>query len=77
MSVIAPVHASSVLTVQPYNEECQEFPDEFPSTNYGETNQSEIMAKIPDNVTLTLDQAKFLEESPGTIIGVKTWLISW
>ena len=34
-SVIAPVCASS-----------QEIPDEFPGTNYGEKNQSEIMAKL-------------------------------
>ena len=29
------------------------------------------MAKIPDNVTLTLHQAKFLEETPGNTNGVK------
>ena len=53
MSVIASVCALPILSVQPYNDEHQEFPDKFPSTNYGEKNLSEITAKIPDNVTLT------------------------
>ena len=47
------------------------FLDEFPSTNYGEKNLSKIMAEIPDDITLTLHQAKFLEETPGTLNGVK------
>ena len=45
MSVVAPVHASSVPSVLPYDDERQEFPDGFPGTNYGEKNPSEIMAK--------------------------------
>ena len=39
--------------------------DEFPGANYEEKIPSEIRAKIPDNVTLTLHQAKFSEETPG------------
>ena len=46
-------------------------PDGFPGTNYGEKNPSEIMAKIPHDVTLTLQQAKFLEESPDNTMRVK------
>ena len=41
------------------------------STNYGEKNLSEIIAKIPDDVTLTLHQVKFPDETPGTTNGVK------
>ena len=44
--------------------------DEIPGTNYREKNLSEIMARIPDDVTLTLHQAKFLEETPGTTNGL-------
>ena len=65
-SVIAPVCASSVPSVLPYGNERQEFPAEYPGTNYGEKNPSEITAKIPYNVTLTLQQAKFLEKTPDT-----------
>ena len=32
---------------------------------------SQIMTKIPNNITLTLHQAKFLEETPGTSNGAK------
>ena len=44
--------------------------DEIPVTNYREKNLSEIMARIPDDVTLTLHQAKFLEGTPGTTNGL-------
>ena len=35
-SVFAPVCASPIPSILPYNDECQEFPDGFPSTKYGE-----------------------------------------
>ena len=54
MSVFAPVHASPIPSVLPYNDECQEFLDGFPGTNYGEKNLSETMVKFPHDVTLTL-----------------------
>ena len=66
-----PVRASSVPSVHPYHDERQEFPDGFPGTNYGEKNLSEITAKIPHDVTLTLQQAKFPEKTPDTTIRVK------
>ena len=66
MSVIAPIHASPILSVHPSNDKCQEFPDGFPGTKYGEKNLSESMVKFPHNVTLTLHQAKFPEETPDT-----------
>ena len=53
MSIIEPVCASPTLSDELYNDEHQEFPDKFPSINYGEKNLSEMTAKIPDNVTLT------------------------
>ena len=65
-SVIAPVCALPVPSTHPYNDECQEFLDGFPSTEYGEKNWSEITVKFPHNVTLTLQEAKFLEETPDT-----------
>ena len=65
------ISALPIESVHLSGEECQEFPDKFPGTNYGEKNPSEIMAKIPDNVTLTLHQVKFLEKTPGTTNGVK------
>ena len=65
-SVIAPVCALSVPSVHPYDDERQEFPDGFPGTNYGEKNPYVITAKIPHDVTLTLQQAKFGEETPDT-----------
>ena len=66
MSVIAPVHASPVPSVHPSDDEHQEFMEEFPGTKYGEENSSEITVKFPDDITLTLHQAKFLEETPDT-----------
>ena len=65
-SVIALVCASPVPSVLPYDDERQEFPDGFPGTNYVEKNLSEITVKFPHDVTLTLQQAKFLEETPDT-----------
>ena len=66
MSVIAPIRALPVPSILPYDDEHQEFPDGFPGTNYGEKNRSEIMVKFPHDVTLTLQQAKFLEETLDT-----------
>ena len=63
-SVFAPICALPILSVHPYNDECQEFPDGLPSTEYGEKNPSEVMVKFPHNITLTLQQAKFPQETP-------------
>ena len=71
MSVIAPVHASSVPSVHLSDDEHQEILDEFPGTNYGEKNPSKITLKIPDYVTLTLHNAKFLVITPGNSNGIK------
>ena len=71
MSVIAPIQASSVPSILPSDDDYQEILDEFPGTNYGEKNPSKIMAKIPNDITLTLHQAKFLKETPGTSNGAK------
>ena len=71
MSVIAAVCTSSEPSIHPSHDKCQEFLDEFPGTNYGEKNLSKITAKIPDDITLTLCQVKFLEATPGTTNGVK------
>ena len=65
-SVIAPVCESSIPSVLPYNDERQEFPDGFPGNHYREKNSSEIMATIPHDITLTLQQANFPEEIPDT-----------
>ena len=70
-SVIAPIHAAPIPSVHPTDGKFQEFPDKFPGTNYREKLLSKIMAKIPNNVTLTLHQAKLLEETPHTTNGVK------
>ena len=69
--VSAPVRAPSVPSVRPYHDERQEFLAGYPGTNYGEKNPSEITAKIPYDVTLTLQQAKFPEKTPDTINRVK------
>ena len=66
MSVIAPVHELPIPSIHPSDDECQEFPDGFPSTKYGEKTLSEIMVKFPHDITLTLHQAKFPEETPDT-----------
>ena len=47
--------------------------EEFPSTNYGEKFPLEEMAKIPDDVALTLDNDKFPEKTPGNYNGGNTW----
>ena len=65
-SVFAPVCASPVPSILPYDDECQEFLDGFPSTKYGEKNPFKITAKFPHDVTLTLQKTKFLEETPDT-----------
>ena len=66
MSAIAPVCALPIPSICPSNAEHQEFPDKFPGTKYGEKNPSKIMVKFPHDVTLTLHQAKFPEETPDT-----------
>ena len=71
MSVVSPIHALPILSVHPSDNECQEIPDEFPGTNYGEKFPPKIMTKIPDDISLTLHQAKFVEETPGNTNGVK------
>ena len=71
MSVFAAVCASPVLSVLPYYNEHQGFLDGFPGTKYGEINPSKIMVKFPHDVTLTLQQAKFPEETPDTTKRVK------
>ena len=53
-------------SVNPYDDEHQEFLDGVPSTEYGEKNPSEIMVNFPHDVTLTLLQEKFLEGTPDT-----------
>ena len=65
-SVVAPVCALSIPSVHPYDDERWEFPDGFPGTHYGEKNPSKFTAKIPHDVTLTLQQAKFPDETPDT-----------
>ena len=71
MSVVAPICALCVLSIHLSDDECQEIPDEFSSTNYGEKLSSEIMVKIPDDITLTLQKAKYLEKTSGTSHGAK------
>ena len=66
ITVIATVRVSPIPSIHPSDDECQEFPDEFPSTKYGKKHLSEITVKFPHNVTLTLHQVKFLEETPDT-----------
>ena len=46
-------------------------PGQIPQSQLWEKKPSEITAKIPDDVTLTLHQVKFPEETPGTTDGVK------
>ena len=73
MSVIAPISASSILSVHPSDDEHQEIPEEFPVTptpiKYGEN----FLAKYPDDVTLTLCNVKFLEKVPGNSNRVTSW----
>ena len=69
-SVFAPICALPILSILPYNDKCQEFLDVFTGTKYGEKNLSEIMVKFPHDVTLTLQQPKFLEETPDTTMRV-------
>ena len=76
MSVIEPVCASPVPSIHPYDDEHQEFPDEFPGTKCGEKNPSEITVKFPHNITLTLQQVKFPEETPDTTKRVIPWVNS-
>ena len=63
-SVIAPVCASPIPSVHPSDDEHQEFLEEFLITKYGEKNPSKIMVQFPDDVTLTLHQVIFSEETP-------------
>ena len=70
MSVIAPISALSIPSIHPSDNEHQEIPDKFPGTNNGEKNPSKIMVKIPDDITLTLHNAKFPVKIPGNVNGV-------
>ena len=65
MSVIASICASSILSIYLSDDKHQEIPAKL-----GEI-PSEIMAKIPDDITLTLHNAKFQEKTPGNCDGVK------
>ena len=69
-SVFTPICALPVPSILPYDNEHQEFPDGFPGTNYGEKNLSEIMVRFPHDITLTLQQAKFPEETPDTTMKI-------
>ena len=69
-SVFAPIHASPILSVLPYDDEYQEFMDGFPGSKYGEKNPSKIMVKFAHDITLTLQQVKFPEETPDTTMRV-------
>ena len=71
MSIFPPIHASHVLSVHPYDNERQEFPDGFPGTKYGEKNPSLNTVKFPHDVTPTLKQEKFPEDTPDTTMKVK------
>ena len=55
----------SIPSIHLSDVEHQEIPDEFPSTNHGEKFPAEIMAKIPYDITLILQNAKFPEKTPG------------
>ena len=65
-SVFAPVCASPIPSIHTYDDERQEFPDGDPGTEYGEKTPSEITVKFPHDITLTLQQVKFLKETPDT-----------
>ena len=65
-SVIAPVCSLPILSICPSNDEHQEFPEEFPNIKFGEKTPTKIMVQFPDDITLTLHQVKFLEETTDT-----------
>ena len=69
-SVFAPICALHILSVLPYDDKCQDFLDVFTGTKYGEKNLSEITVKFPHDVTLTLRQPRFLDETPDTTMRV-------
>ena len=73
MSAIAPICASSVLSVDPSDDEHQEIPDEFPGTNHREKFPAKITTKIPDNVTPTLCKVKFPEKTLEILMGDISW----
>ena len=73
MSAIASIHASFILSVHLSDDEHLEILKEVPSTNYGEKIPVKVLAKIPDNVTLTLCNAKFLEKTLVILVGEITW----
>ena len=68
-SVIAPIRASSIVSVHLSDDEHQEIPAKLPGTNYREKYPVEITVKIPDDVTLTLCNTKFLEKTTGNLDG--------
>ena len=67
-----PICALSILSIHLSDDKCQEIPDQFPSTNYGERNQSKFTVTLPDNVTLTLWNVKFVKKTPGNVNGENT-----
>ena len=69
MSVIASVSALSILSIYLSDDKCQEIPEEFSGNNYREIFLVEIMAKIPDDITLTLCNTKFPEKIPAISYG--------
>ena len=76
-SVNAPISASSIPSVNLFNNKHQVIPAKFPSTNYGKKFPVEIIAKIPDNVTLALHNVKVMEKTPATfLLGELSWLSS-
>ena len=73
MSVIAPFSALSVPSIHLSNDECQEILNKLPSTIYVEKFPAKLMVKFPDDITLTLYQAKF-QKNP---LVIQTGYISW
>ena len=73
VSAVASIHAPFILSVHLSDDEHQEILEEVRSTNYGEKIPVKITAKIPDKVTLTLCNAKFLEETLVILVGEITW----
>ena len=65
MSVIAPIHAPSLLSDLPSDDTYQEILEEFPGTKYGEKYPFEIMIKFPDDTTLTQCKVKLPEKTSG------------
>ena len=58
MSVIAPIHALSVLSINLSDNEHHKILEEFPGINYGKKFPVETMVKIPDDAMPILCKAK-------------------